>query len=87
MSICFQEIKNIDPTDKSNWGHKAWKMFNELCGQIPCPTCKKHCYDMIKFEHDLVNLHTGKPLYDEQHFNKYLKMINEYSDNKMVYYK
>lgn len=83
--ICFEEIKNIDPTDKHNWGPKAWKMLDSICDQIPCPSCKQHCHDMIRFEHDLVNIHTGKPLYDPEHFKKYLDMIDKKKSEMVVY--
>ena len=85
--IDLNALRRIDPTDKHNWGPKAWNALNEVCDAIPCPSCRKHCKDMIKFEHDLVNIKLEKPIYDEEHFDKYLALIHDVVSTQQVYVK
>jgi hypothetical protein len=85
--INLEELRRIDPTDKHNWGPKAWRALNEVCDAIPCPSCRKHCKDMIMFEHDLVNIKLEKPMYNEEHFDKYMQLIRDTAREERVYVK
>jgi len=72
-----KKILACDPSDKSCWGPKAWELLSLACEYIPCDLCREHCHEMLTFEHDVVNLTKGKPLYNPELSTKYLRWVND----------
>lgn len=62
------------PTDKnpSVFGPVYWNAFHDLASRIPCDGCKEHAESFITYWHDLVNIHTGKPIYDQVNFDTWV---------------
>lgn len=67
------------PTSKDTtvFGPAFWSAFQDLANRVPCDGCKDHAKSFVSFWHDLVNLHTGKPLFDKANFDKVMKQIQE----------
>lgn len=79
MSECgkaFSDMVMSCGNEKSCWGPLIWKRLEATCSLIPCDTCREHCEKMIRFEHDLVNVHLGKPLFDPANFTEYLSTVS-----------
>lgn len=75
LNYMIDEIQKYKPHEMSKWGPKMWGMLNYVASFIPCGNCAKHAEDMLVFEHDLVNIHKGKPIYDINLFKRYLQDI------------
>lgn len=80
MNAVIEKIINTPPQDKHVWGPLAWKALETVCVSIPCKECSDHCTRMIRFEHDLVNVHLGKPVHDSDNARKYLGTIAAHTD-------
>lgn len=65
------------PTSKDTtvFGPAFWAAFDDLAKRVPCDGCKDHAVSFVSFWHDLVNLHTGKPLYDKSNFDKVMAQV------------
>lgn len=77
INKALETIETIPPWDMSNWGPKMWSLLEYMINFIPCGKCEHHGEEMISFEHDLVNIHKGKAIYNPELFKRYLTDILE----------
>lgn len=63
--------------DTQVFGPKHWEARHYLDSIIPCSACRSHAMPLGVFVHDIVNLSTDKPLYDEANWKEHIKQINE----------
>lgn len=71
--VCYELPNSKDTTV---FGPAFWDAFDDLAGRVPCDGCREHAKEFVSFWHDLVNLRTGKPLYDKSNFNKWMTQVN-----------
>lgn len=67
--------------DPSVFGPAYWRSFHSMAGEVPCPSCRGFAEKFMVFFHDMVNLKTGKPLYDVANFNEFTALICQIRDN------
>ena|ERR1035437_561862 len=70
--------------DTAVFGPVYWAAFADLASKIPCGPCRGHAEGMITFWHDLVNIHIGKPVYDQANFDKYMMQLSMLNKKKGV---
>lgn len=59
-----------------------WKEWHSDAKNIPCSICRDEAVILISGIHDLVNIKTDKPVYDEPKLLKFFEIIEE---RKMLY--
>ncbi len=69
---CFLLSNDVDP---SVFGPSYWNAFHTLADKVPCPSCQSFATKFISFFHDMVNLKTGKCLYDPANFNAMADLV------------
>lgn len=63
--------------DADIFGPEYWKVKEYIQNLIPCSVCRNDAVPFGSFEHDFVNLKTGKTLYDQNNWKEHVKKINE----------
>jgi len=85
LNWMLENIIKYEPHEKSKWGPKMWTMLSIIVSYIPCSACAKHGVAMLDFEHDVVNIHTGKKIHDvkkfKEYYNNIYKMVQQYDMN------
>lgn len=67
------------------FGPSYWKAFHGLAHDVPCPGCRGFAEKFIIFFHDIVNLKTGKQLYDPQNYNEMQTLLQQIRANNNTY--
>lgn len=58
-------------------GNRAWAMLHGVVDNFPCETCARAGRVLVSGIHDMVNLHTGKPVFDHDKWVEFLGMVEE----------
>lgn len=61
--------------DTEVFGPHYWAALHNIVDEIPCSICRNDAIGLMKGMHDTVNYKLGKPIYDEDNFNKYTEYI------------
>lgn len=72
--VTFKLPKNPNP---DVFGPSYWKALHTLVEMVPCPACRYKAVPFMKFFHDVVNLNTGKKLFDEKNYNFWIDYFNK----------
>lgn len=63
--------------DPETFGPNYWKAIHSLVNKVPCPSCREDGKSLFVFAHDVVNKKIGKPIFDQQNYNKWKDHICE----------
>jgi hypothetical protein len=86
MSVTIEEIDafvdrlmNESPGEDyvDRLGRKVWHLKHKIADTYGCPTCRDGAITLTNMEHDVVNVHLGKPVFDEKAFEKGVRMVLE----------
>lgn len=81
QKVCYTLSTSVDT---SVFGPTYWEAFHDLASRIPCVGCKEHAESFMRYWHDLVNVHTGKPVFDQANFNKWNEIISNNAKRKQT---
>lgn len=56
-------------------GPPVWRTREKLCRVLPCETCEDHCVQAEHAVHDIVNVKTGKPLFDPDNLAGFKRVV------------
>lgn len=68
--------------DTKVFGPEYWAAFHDLANRIPCDGCREDTNSFMVFWHDLVNIKTGKKVYDQKNFNEWIKRVDKLVEEK-----
>ena len=57
-------------------GGKMWQARKELNKKIDCESCRDEAELLETFNHDIVNAHLGKTIYDKKNWKKFVSIVN-----------
>ena len=57
-------------------GRRTWRLFHGVMEHYPCSTCREAGEVLLSGIHDIVNLHTGKKLYDPAKWRQFLAYVH-----------
>src|SRR5207245_9595086 len=66
------------------WGPKGWDYFEDVANSIPCQDCRKDAQNFVTAFHDLVNIKTGKEVYNPSNL---LRVKNEFDRTVQICHK
>lgn len=58
-------------------GRRTWDLLHGLAKNYGCHACQQTFETLISGIHDIVNIHLGEPVHDEDRFHKFLHMVHE----------
>ena len=58
-------------------GRRTWKLFHGVMERYPCPSCREAGQILLSGIHDIVNLHTGKPIFDCAKWRQFLAYVHD----------
>lgn len=58
-------------------GNRAWGLMHGVVDHFPCETCRESGQVLLSGIHDMVNISTGKGVFDEERWRKFLSMVHE----------
>lgn len=71
-TTCFELPLSRNP---QVFGSQYWKTFHTLAHKVPCVFCREFAEKFMVFFHDVVNMKTGKPIHDQQNFDKFTQLF------------
>lgn len=63
--------------DTGVFGPRQWEARHFLDQLIPCSACREHAIPLGVFVHDIVNLSTGKQLFNKENWKEHVRLVNE----------
>ena len=73
----WDSFYGMDAQDNQKWGPKAWQLAHDWADNIPCSTCKETAQIMISGIHDMVNVHKGKGILNQDRWENFLGMVDD----------
>lgn len=58
-------------------GNRAWRVIHGAIENYPCSTCRENGRKLLRGVHDLVNIHTGKKVYDRKSLEFLIGAVDE----------
>lgn len=58
-------------------GRRTWNFLRDYFDNYGCHACKHAGQVFISGIHDMVNIHLGKPVYDESRWREFLEMVEK----------
>lgn len=60
-------------------GQRTWALYHGVMDHYPCETCKQAGQVLMSGIHDMVNIHTGKGIFDLPKWKQFVKYVKEAS--------
>ncbi len=57
-------------------GPPAWRIRGKFCRVLPCESCEEHCVQAEDAVHDIVNVKTGKPIFNPSNLAGFKRVLS-----------
>ena len=75
--VCIRPASDLQDMTKPEWGPIKWRELEFWADSIPCAECRDFAVKFTRANHDLVNIHLDKPVYDEANLREYASTVEQ----------